>query len=155
MLKQITSFFIIIALSVAVAFFMPEAQKLIHLLIKSHDWVSGSLTNVFNDGHAGNVSRELLALMIVPLLCGLIPAIIFFALRKRWLPYFMEIVWVVWLLEVGALAIIYVYPVHGEMGPAESSAPSIASPQTPAAAPAAPEPEPEPAPASENPAANE
>ncbi|HTM63175.1 MAG TPA: hypothetical protein VL360_01585 [Gammaproteobacteria bacterium] len=114
MLKQIISFFLIIAVSAAVVFFMPEAQKVIQALVSAHDWVSGILTNVFNDSHTGNIARELTALIVIPLLAGLIPAIIFFLLRKYWLPSFMEIIWVVWLLQTGAMLMVYVYPAQAE-----------------------------------------
>jgi len=146
MLKQIISFLIIIALSAAVAFLMPEAQKLIQLLVSAHDWVSGILTNVFNGGRAGNIAREGVALLIIPLLAGLIPAIIFFLVRKHWLPCFMEIVWIVWLLQAGALLINYVYPSDAAQPdttisqPADDSTPAPAAPPAPAASdtPAAP-----------------
>lgn len=140
MLKQIISFLIIIALSAAVAFLMPEAQKLIQLLVSSHDWVSGVLTNVFNGGHAGNIAREGVALLIIPLLAGLIPAMIFFLVRKHWLPCFMEIVWVIWLLQAGALLINYVYPANADaQSDTTISQPADDGTQAPAPAPAAPD----------------
>lgn len=145
MLKQIISFLVIIALSAAVAFFMPEAQKLIQLLVSAHDKVSGILTSVFNGGHAGNIAREGVSLLIIPLLAGLIPAIIFFLVRKHWLPCFMEIVWVIWLLQAGALLINYVYPAESAHADTTISQPAEETAPAPAPAPAAPE----------NPAANE
>ncbi len=144
MLKQIISFLVIIALSAAVAFFMPQAQKIIQLLVSAHDSVSGILTSVFNGGPAGNIAREGVALLIIPLLAGLIPAMIFFLVRKHWLPWFMEIVWIVWLLQAGALLVNYVYPADGGQTdttinqPADDSAPAPAPAPAPAAAPAAP-----------------
>src|SRR3990167_1333731 len=107
MLKQLISFFVIIALSAAVVFFMPEAQKVIQLLVSAHNWVSDILTSVFNSDQPGSLARELVALLTIPFVAGLIPAIIFFLLRKYWLPCFMEIVWVIWLLQAGALLMVY------------------------------------------------
>src|SRR3990167_4525725 len=129
MLKQILSLFVIIAISALVVFFMPQAQQVLHLLVDAHDWIADVLTAVFNGGHACNIARELVALLCIPLLAGLIPAILFFVIRKRWLPCFMEIVWVIWLLQAGALIMIYA-------GPA-TAAPTIATPVT-AEEPAAP-----------------
>jgi len=103
MIKQILSFLTVIALSALVVLFMPQAQQAVQLLVSAHDWVAEVLTNVFNGGNAGNIARELVALISIPLLAGLIPALFFFLIRKRWLGCFLEIVWIVWLLQAGAL----------------------------------------------------
>lgn len=110
MLKQILSFFIIIALSALVVFFMPESQKAVQTLVTAHDWITDLLTKVFNGDFAGNIARDLTALLCIPLIAGLIPAILFFVVRKRWLNCFMEIVWFVWLAQTGALLMKYAQP---------------------------------------------
>lgn len=152
MFKQIISFFVVIALSAAVVFFMPEAQKVVHALVSAHSWVSEILTSVFNGGHAGSIARELVALLAIPLIAGLIPGILFFLLRKYWLPCFMEIVWIVWLLQAGALLVNYVYAAGEPTAQTEAAAseptqkadePAAAAP--PAVAEETHEPAPEPA----------
>lgn len=145
MLKQILSFFIIIALSALVVFFMPESQKVVETLVTAHAWVTDLLTKVFNGDYAGNIARDLIALLCIPLAAGLIPAILFFALRKRWLNCFMEIVWFVWLVQTGALLMVYTQP-------SENISPVMTKPakvKPAAATPAAEEP---PAPAAPKPA---
>jgi hypothetical protein len=62
---------------------------------------------VFSGGEAGNITRQLIALLTIPFLFGLIPATIFWMVKRRWLPCFMEIVWVAWLLQTSALVILY------------------------------------------------
>lgn len=103
MYKQILSFLVIIALSAAIVLFMPQAKVVIDALVSAHNYVSGLLTDVFSAGHAGNIARGLLALITIPLLAGLLPSLVYFLIRKHWFPYFLEIVWFVWLLQVGAL----------------------------------------------------
>jgi hypothetical protein len=97
----------LIALSVAVVLSMSYAQQGVHFLVMAHDWVSQVLTDVFSPGQAGNLLRGLIALLSVPLIVGFIPALLYWMVRRHWFPYFMEIVWVVWLVQAGALIVVY------------------------------------------------
>ncbi|OGT37579.1 MAG: hypothetical protein A3F12_02300 [Gammaproteobacteria bacterium RIFCSPHIGHO2_12_FULL_38_14] len=95
----------LIAISIAVILSMPYAQEGMQFLLMGHDWISQVLTDVFTGGEAGNFARELLTLLSIPLIAGLIPALIYWAVKKHFFPYFMNIVWIVWLLQAGALLI--------------------------------------------------
>lgn len=104
MIKQAVA---LIGLSVAVVLSMSYAQHGVNFLIQAHDWISQLLTDIFSAGQAGNLARGLIALLSVPILAGLIPAIVYWMIRRHWFPYFMEIVWIVWLLQAGALIVLY------------------------------------------------
>ena len=103
MVKQVIA---LIAASIIIIVSMSHAQQAIQLLLSAHDWISQLLTDVFSGGQAGSLARGLIALLSLPLLVGLIPAIIYWILRKHWFPYFMEVVWVIWLLQAGALLVM-------------------------------------------------
>ncbi len=103
MLKQIIA---IIVLSVAIILSLSYAQQAIQLLVAAHDWISNLLTDVFSGGQAGNLARGLIALLALPVLVGAIPALIYWMIRRHWFPYFMEVVWIVWLVQAGALAVL-------------------------------------------------
>jgi hypothetical protein len=62
---------------------------------------------VFSGSQAGSIPKNLIALLSLPLLVGLVPAIIYWMVRRHWFPYFMQIVWVVWLIQAGALIVVY------------------------------------------------
>ncbi len=102
MLKQIIA---LIALSVAIILFMPYAQHGVEWILTAQNWVSELLTQVFSGGPAGDLTRKLLALLAIPIAIGLVPVIIFWLTRHRWFPYFMHIVWVIWLIQTAALVI--------------------------------------------------
>lgn len=110
MFKQII---LILLLSIGMVFGMTYAQQGVQLLISGHDWISQVLTDVFSGGQAGNVARELIALLSIPVLVGLIPAVIYWLVKRHWMPFFMEIVWVLWLIQAGALAVMFKAPVVG------------------------------------------
>lgn len=104
MLKHII---ILILLSLLIVLFMPYAQDGLQAIITAHDWISDMLLQVFSGGQAGNITRQLIALLAIPIIAGLIPVIIFWMVKRRWLPCFMTIVWVMWLLQTSALVILY------------------------------------------------
>jgi len=104
MIKQIVA---IIALSIAVILTMSYAQQAIQLLLNLHEWISQALTDVFSGGHTGSLIRGLIALLSVPVLIGSVPAVAYWVLKRHWFPYFMEVIWVVWLIQAGALIIMY------------------------------------------------
>ncbi len=98
---------ILILLSILIILFTPYAQQGMQWLLAGHDWVANVLTNIFSGGKAGNLLRELLALLCIPIAIALIPSIIYWILRRHWFPYFMQLVWVVWLIQIGGLLAIF------------------------------------------------
>ncbi|HEX4044416.1 MAG TPA: hypothetical protein VHZ76_01955 [Gammaproteobacteria bacterium] len=100
MIKQVI---LLLVISIGIVLGMEYAQPVVQLLVDAHEWVSNVLTEVFSGGQAGNIARGLIALLSIPLLLGLIPTLIYWMVKRHWFPYFMEIVWVVWLVQAGAL----------------------------------------------------
>lgn len=104
MIKQIIA---LVVLSVAIILSMAYAQQAIQLLMQAHDWVTRILSDVFSGGQAGNLAKGLISLLSIPLIVALIPTLGYWVVRRHWFPYFMEIVWVVWLVQAGALIMVY------------------------------------------------
>jgi hypothetical protein len=99
MIKHILA---IILLSVGVIMAMTYAQHGLQFLLTAHDWIANILTEVFSGGSAGNITRELIALLAVPLIIGIILAIFYWILKRSWFPYFMHYVWAIWLVQTAA-----------------------------------------------------
>jgi hypothetical protein len=102
MLKQMIA---LIGLSAGIVLSMSYAQQGVQLLMNAHSYVTQLLMQLFSEGQAGNLARGLLALISIPFLIALVPTLIYWMLRRSFFPYFMEIVWAVWLVQVGALVI--------------------------------------------------
>lgn len=98
---------LLIALSVAIVLSMSYAQTGVQYLLTAHDWISQLLTDVFSGGNAGNLARGLIALLSIPILIAFVPTLLYWVVRRHFFPYFMEIVWVVWLVQAGALMVMY------------------------------------------------
>lgn len=97
----------IIVLSLLIIVGMPYVQQGLQLLLSGHDWLSDFLKNIFSGGQAGNIIRELIALLAIPVVVALIPAVIYWLAKRAWFPYFMELVWVIWLVQTSALVVLY------------------------------------------------
>jgi hypothetical protein len=94
---------VLLVLTVGILLGMPYCQQALALLIQGHDFVSQALTAVFSMGKIGNLLRGLLAFVSIPLAIGFIPSFLFWLVKRHWFPYFMSIVWVIWLIQAGAL----------------------------------------------------
>jgi len=100
MLKQVIA---IISISLGVILASSYAQEAVQLLLRGHEWISQLLTEVFSSGSAGDLTRQLIAVLAVPLLIGIIMAVLYWVLRRSWFPYFMPMVWLVWLVQTTAI----------------------------------------------------
>lgn len=104
MLKHVVT---IVILSIVVIVAMPYVQQGLQFILSCHEWLSDLLKDVFSGGQAGNIIRQLIALLAIPVIIALIPAIIFWLAKRSWFPYFMELVWVIWLVQTSALVVLY------------------------------------------------
>jgi hypothetical protein len=103
MIKQASA---IILLSIGVITAMTYAQQGLHYLLTAHSWVSEMLMEIFSGGNAGNLTRQLIALLAIPILVGLLVSILYWLIKHSWFPYFMQFVWVVWLIQTSALLVM-------------------------------------------------
>ena len=104
MLKHIIA---ITVISLIIIISMPNTQKMLQYVFPPPDWFSAMLKEVFSVDQAGDIIRQLIALLVIPLVVSLIPAIIYWLARRQKLPYFMELVWVVWLVQTAAIVITF------------------------------------------------
>src|SRR3990167_3563505 len=104
MLKHIIA---ITVISLIIIVSMPYAQQMLQYIVAAHDWISDMLKEVFSVDQAGNIIRQLIALLVIPLVVSLIPAIIYWLARRQKLPCFIELVWVVWLVQTAAIVITF------------------------------------------------
>jgi len=100
----------IVVLSVLVILFMPWVQQGLTLLVDAHDWVGDALKQVFSVGEAGNVIRQLLALLAIPILISLVPLLIYWLAKHSWFPWTAQLIWMIWLVQTSAIVLLYASP---------------------------------------------
>ncbi len=104
MIKQIIA---IILFSILLTIGMSYAQQGLQYIVSAHDWISDLLTQVFSGGQAGNIIRSSITILTLPVLIALVPTLIYWIAKRSWFPYFVDVIWVILLIESSALAILY------------------------------------------------
>ncbi|MES2217457.1 MAG: hypothetical protein V4501_03500 [Pseudomonadota bacterium] len=100
-------FIAIILLAVIIILTTPYVHSALEALVAGHNWIVDALKEVFSGGTAGNLLKQLIAALTIPILVALVPAGFYWLARRSWFPYFMLIVWVVWLIQTSALVMAY------------------------------------------------
>lgn len=107
MLNLLKHVLAIVILSIIVIVGMSYVQQGLQFILSCHEWLANILKDVFSGGQAGNIIRQLIALLAIPVIIALIPALIYWLVRRTWFPYFMELVWIIWLVQTSGLVMIY------------------------------------------------
>lgn len=97
MLKQSS---IYLTLSILIVLFATYAHLAIVYVDMFYTWVTIKLTPLFSGISYGILIRNVLSLMLLPVMIAGIPALIYQAIKRQKMPYFIEIVWVLWLIIV-------------------------------------------------------
>lgn len=104
---MLKNFIVLILLSLGVVFGTKHIHPFLLVLVSAHDWIAQLLLQVFSGGEIGSAVRNLLSLIILPLFIGAIPAIVYWFSKHRQFPYFMHIVWIMWLVQTTAIIMLY------------------------------------------------
>lgn len=100
MLKQLV---LLIVLSLLAIIFLTQVHQILHLLTAAYHYITNDLARALPGGTIGRIIRETLALVIIPLVIGLLIDLIYWAVRRRHLPFLMIIIWGLWLLLIALL----------------------------------------------------
>lgn len=106
MFKNSTPYLIYVGLSIFVVLLAGYVDDAVNLVVYFYDYVDKILDVFFSHSHAGILSRSSFALVICPLLITGIPALIYNAIKKDKMPYFLEATWLIWMIIVLGNSII-------------------------------------------------
>lgn len=98
------SILILIILSLLAVFLIPEIRIILHWIIDAHHFLLAKLAIIITGDHIGKILRTTLALVLVPFILALVPAFIYWLFKRRTMPNYMAVVWVVWSVLVTILA---------------------------------------------------
>lgn len=76
-------------------------------MLRLKTWVTNLLFAVSNKYALWQNLAPTLGVLVLPMLASAIPGLIFYLARKRSFPYFLQVFWFVWVIEVTALAATY------------------------------------------------
>ncbi len=97
MLKQSI---IYLVLSILFVLFSEYAHILIVYIVMFYTYVMIHLAPIFNPGASGLLIQKIIVLTLLPVIIVGIPALIYRAVKGRDMPFFLESVWLLWLIIV-------------------------------------------------------
>ena len=95
MLKQSLIYLI---LSAVVVFLSVYAKLLFMYMNVLYTYVNQALKPVFGSGFAGEIVRDMVSLMLIPLAIAALPALLYWLIKRKKMPYFIELTWLLWLI---------------------------------------------------------
>lgn len=100
MLKSSTPYIIYIILSVFVILFAKYINEALVFLISFYDYIDVHLSILFNKSSTAILYRKTIALVLCPLIITGTPALVYYAIKRKKMPNFIEATWLVWLIIV-------------------------------------------------------
>ena len=100
MVKQ---FLILIVLSVVVIILKNSLAQVLHGLVWLHQQIGNWLSVIFSQGYTGQIIKDVLALILLPLLFGLVVALVLWSFKRSAASQAMLVIWVVWIVLTVAI----------------------------------------------------
>ena len=100
MLKSLIPYLTYLILSVVVILFSQYTHTAAMFVVAFYQYVDSHIEVLFSYSQAGLALRHVIALAICPLIITGIPALLYHAVKKSPMPYFMELTWLFWILIV-------------------------------------------------------
>ncbi|NCT57025.1 MAG: hypothetical protein GW760_04855 [Legionella sp.] len=63
-----------------------------------YTYINARLNPLFGSGFVGEIFRNTFTLVLVPLAIAAIPALVYKLIKRKHMPYFIELTWVLWLI---------------------------------------------------------
>lgn len=95
MLKQTI---LIMILSAVTIVFKTQLGELLDGIVYLHNYIAGALHVVFSDDQVGSIIQDMIALLLIPLFCGIVVASVFWLVKRAQMPHIMAVIWIVWLV---------------------------------------------------------
>lgn len=84
--------------SVLAIFLKTQLAKVLHYLLLAHNKVADWLGLVFSHGSIGQLILDVLALMIIPIVIGLLVAIVLMLMKRTAKPQALVATWTAWVV---------------------------------------------------------
>ena len=85
-------------LSMLVIMFAKYAKLFVLYADIFYTYINTLLEPLFGSGFVGEIFRNTFTLVLVPLTIAAIPALIYWLIKRKHMPYFVELTWLLWLV---------------------------------------------------------
>jgi hypothetical protein len=97
---------LLLGVSILIIFTNAYVLKGLKALLHAHNWISDGLMKIFSSEAAGNWFRELLSFLAIPLLVGLVAALIYYGIKRKKFSYTPHIIWLVWVIQAVTVVLL-------------------------------------------------
>lgn len=104
MLRQSVLYLI---LSILIVLFAHYVHVIVVYIDLFYTYVNIKLTTIFSNHPWAIITREVLALTLIPILIAAIPALVYRAVKGKQMPYLLHITWLLWLILVLSKILIH------------------------------------------------
>ena len=101
MIKHI---FAMVVLSLLMVLGLTYYHQVLQVLLGFHHSLVNLLGHIFAGGSIGRLLQHGLALLLIPLLVGVIVGLLYWVIRKSQCPYVVYVSWIIWIVLATALA---------------------------------------------------
>ncbi len=89
---------IYLGLSLLIIAFATYAKIFLVYVNLFYVYLNNVLLPLFGDGFWGELIRDMLTLVLTPFILAAIPALIYWAIKRKKMPYFIQLIWLFWLI---------------------------------------------------------
>lgn len=94
---------LLIGLSVAAIFFQDQLMHVLKFLMYVHTQIANGLGVIFSVDAVGEVVQSVIALLLIPVVIGVLIAIAHFFIKQQHFPHTMTVIWVCWAVLLAAI----------------------------------------------------
>src|SRR3989338_9793983 len=94
---------LLIGLSVAAIFFQEPLMHVLQFFMQVHNQIAKGLGVIFSVDAVGEVVQSVIALLLIPVVLGVILAIAHFFIKQQHFPHTMTVIWVAWAVLLAAV----------------------------------------------------
>ena len=102
---MVKHFIWIVVLSIVGIIFIEHVAKISFGINAAYLYISDGLGMAFKGKPLHKYVPQVLALLIVPIVTGLVPAVIYYLFIQRIMPYTLQIVWGMWLVVLALVTV--------------------------------------------------
>jgi hypothetical protein len=88
----------LIIFSILIILFRSEFAVFLHYIGYWHSWLGEKMLLLFSTSTTGELVSHVLALVLIPILIALIPAFLYWVIRRHEMPYLAIVTWILWII---------------------------------------------------------
>ena len=100
---MIKNVLLLVVLSIIAIFFQDQLVAVLHGIMSVHQQIIKGLSSIFSIEGAGEIVQSVLALLLMPVVVGIVFAIAHFFAKQQHFPHTLTVIWACWAILLTAV----------------------------------------------------